>query len=326
MEIHAPYGTIKYTRDAAGNITQQEIEGGGGIVYRDSRSYDELNRLLNITSATRSQSFSYDNDDNLASSTDGRNNKTAMTWDDLQRLSSVTDAKNGVSKYSYENAQSIENPSSIADAKSNSTSYKYNGLGALLSLVSPDSGSHRAAYDANGNLLEQADARGNLITYTYDAINRPTTITYNADPGLNTTFNYDAPDNKGYLRFVENSYTKNYYSHNDVGNLTSLEQYIKEYYVYLNLYYSYDKANNLTQIKYSGTGSSNVVNYTYTNGQLDGVSLNGKSIAKITHLPFGPINKIVYSNGVTEDLSYNTDYSLKQQSLSNGLLDHEYSY
>jgi YD repeat-containing protein len=167
-EIQAPYGTIKYTRDNAGNITKQDIDGG---VYSEQRTYDEINRLLKITTAISTQTFSYDNDDNLATSTDGRNNKTSLAWDELQRLTQVTDAKNGATKYGYDNTQSIEDPTSITDAKGTNTLYKYNGLRNLLSLASPDSGTHTySAHDGNGNLLEQTDARGQLISYSYDQL------------------------------------------------------------------------------------------------------------------------------------------------------------
>ena len=46
-------------------------------------------------------------------------------------------------------------------------------LEMINSYTMPDGTKFSYVYDdANGNLLEQADARGNLITYTYDAINQ----------------------------------------------------------------------------------------------------------------------------------------------------------
>ena len=193
----------------------------------------------------------------------------------------------------------------------------------LLSLASPDSGSHHAAYDANGNLLEETDSFGHPIKYTYDALNRPISINYSSNQTQDTTFRYDYYTNsKGHLSNMDSGFFNNSYDYDARGNMTGNTQTIPLV-ASFNIGYAYDKADHMTHITYP---SSNNVEYTYTHGQLDGVILNGKSIAKISHLPFGPINKIVYGNGVTEDLSYNTDYSLKQQTLSNGLLDHTYSY
>jgi len=38
------------------------------------------------------------------------------------------------------------------------------------------------SYDVNGNLLARTDARGVMATYTYDALNRNTSVTYTSDP------------------------------------------------------------------------------------------------------------------------------------------------
>jgi len=38
------------------------------------------------------------------------------------------------------------------------------------------------SYDVNGNLQTRTDARGVVATYTYDALNRNTSITYTNDP------------------------------------------------------------------------------------------------------------------------------------------------
>ena len=57
------------------------------------------------------------------------------------------------------------------------TDYNYNGLGDLLQLQSPDTGSTQYGYDSAGNRSSQTDARGKTQTYSYDALNRLTQIT-----------------------------------------------------------------------------------------------------------------------------------------------------
>jgi YD repeat-containing protein len=45
-------------------------------------------------------------------------------------------------------------------------------------VTSPDSGTANATFDAAGNLKTRIDARGKTSTYSYDAQNRLTRITY----------------------------------------------------------------------------------------------------------------------------------------------------
>lgn len=322
MEIQGADGTIKYTRDNAGNITKTEISGAD-VTYADQRTYDEINRLLKITTAISTQSFSYDNDSNLQTMTDGRSNKTSYAYDALQRITQITNGKNGTVKYAYNNLKNTEYPETITDSKNNATIYQYNGLSNLLGLVSPDSGTHDySAYDGNGNLLEQTDARGQNISYSYDALNRPTTIAYASDSSLNTIFTYDSGKYAiGKLSMLKNGISTTNYSYDVRGNTTDEIQQIdgSDY----NLKYGYNKANQLTELTYpDGTK----VGYSYSNGRVNQVTINGKEFAKIEHIPFGGISQLNYANGVTETIEYNSDYSIKALRLSNNMLTREYSY
>lgn len=314
---------INYTRDDAGNVVLTYISGTSkGTTYTDSRVYDELNRLLRITTALTTINFSYDNSNNLSSRTDGRNHRTAFAYDELQRLTQITDAKNNPIKYTYDNSKNPDYPSSVTDSKGTKTLYEYNGLANLLKLASPDSGSHNyTAYDGNGNLLQQQDARGNSISYTYDELNRPKTITY-ADQSENTIFTYDNGSNSvGRLTKVQNGVSSNSYYYDEHGNTNMEVQKIDG--VDYSITYGYDKADHLTNIVYPSKAQ---VAYIYTHGELTKVLVNGKSVAEITHLPYGPIDHVTYGNGVSENIDYNTDYSIKQFQLSNGLINREYTY
>ena len=333
MQIKSASGTMRF-RWLAGKVIAIDIDcalnGLDGNCYSQQRGYDDLNRLSEVVSTIKSskpfyvkaQYFTYDNNNDLITSTDGKSNKTSFGWDELQRLSQVTDAKNGYTKYSYDNTQSISNPSGITDAKGSVTSYVNNGLDNLLKLISPDSGTHNyTAYDANGNLLSQADAKGQLVSYSYDALNRPKTINYSGDAGSNTIFTYDSGSNAvGRLTKVQTANSSNSYYYDARGNTLSDVQRIAgaDY----TIGYGYDKADNLTNIVYPSKAQ---VAYIYTSGQLSKILVNGKAI-NVTHLPFGPINNIEFPNGVSEKIGYNTDYSIKSINVSNDLMNREYSY
>ncbi|WP_180996772.1 RHS repeat domain-containing protein, partial [Xanthomonas citri] len=63
--------------------------------------------------------------------------------------------------------------------------------GDLVKLTSPDTGVTSYTYDSAGNRATQTDARGNTTAYSYDALNRPTKVTY-PTTSLNVTYTYDA--------------------------------------------------------------------------------------------------------------------------------------
>jgi RHS repeat-associated protein len=79
--------------------------------------------------------------------------------------------------------------------------FTYDSLSRLVASTNPESGAicygtisggtcQKNGYDANGNLIYRTDARGILITYTYDALNRLTQKTY-SDSTPTVTIAYD---------------------------------------------------------------------------------------------------------------------------------------
>ena len=78
----------------------------------------------------------------------------------------------------------------VNDPRALITDYTLDGLGNQLALTSPDSGATNALYDAAGNLKSKTDARVKVTTYSYDPLNRLTTI--NTAPIKNVTTNQSA--------------------------------------------------------------------------------------------------------------------------------------
>jgi RHS repeat-associated protein len=76
-------------------------------------------------------------------------------------------------------------------------SFNFDSLKRLTSATSPESGTTLYDYDPNGNLWHKTDARGIVITYEHDAINRITSRSYANEPAqLKTptaTYSYDNP-------------------------------------------------------------------------------------------------------------------------------------
>jgi RHS repeat-associated protein len=106
---------------------------------------------------------------------------------------------------------------------------------ALNTSGNPDNNSWTAGftYDNNGNAVTTTDAKGTTITNVYDALNRPTSRSYNDNPTTPTVYFYydgagldSVPDHsKGKLTKVSNSVSESRYTSFDLlGTLLSSEQ------------------------------------------------------------------------------------------------------
>ncbi|MFZ6028030.1 MAG: RHS repeat-associated core domain-containing protein, partial [Chloroflexota bacterium] len=82
---------------------------------------------------------------------------------------------------------------SRTDQLGQTTSYTYNGLGRITSIIDPQGAAAAFTYDANGNLLTATDALGNSTAYAYDGKGQIITITDAL--GRITTFTYDSQGN-----------------------------------------------------------------------------------------------------------------------------------
>ena len=76
----------------------------------------------------------------------------------------------------------------ITDPRSKGTIHTRNGFGDVVSLVSPDTGTTTFSYDSAGNVLTRKDAKGQIQTYHYDALNRLTDVSSSVSGESVTTF------------------------------------------------------------------------------------------------------------------------------------------
>src|SRR5690606_23092186 len=120
------------------------------------------------------------------------------------------------------------------------TSYTYNALGDLMQQVSPDTGTTTNSYDSGGNLATSTDARSKTATYTYDALNRLTSVTY---PDQTISYGYDSGTNqKGRLTQLTDASGSTSWSYDSHGRAMSRQQNMG---VTKTLGYAYDSAGRL---------------------------------------------------------------------------------
>jgi len=194
-----------YTLDAAGNRTKEQvITAAGTVVKSTSQAFNTLGQLTAITDGlnravfSASSADSYDGNGNLIHSADGLGVQRKQIFDGLNRLVSTlrnyqgtdTATANTQSVSSYD---ALDRMTGFSDPDGLNTTYDVDALNNVSATHSPDTGLTGRTFDVAGNIATSTDATGNSRAMTYDADNRPLTVSF-ADTSLNVQYKYDDAD------------------------------------------------------------------------------------------------------------------------------------
>ncbi len=287
---------ITYTYDDVGNKTREEVYDAQGILKKYLEfEYDHFNRLNKIKHPDNSYStFSYDaNGNRTIMEAVPAQVATVYVYDALNRLTKVMQAygtsTEAITEYQYD---AHDNLTVVKDAEGKITSYKYDDLGRLLEINSPDTGITAYTYDESGNVKTKTDARGVTVSYDYDALSRLTRIDFPADTDI--TYNYDeaaASHGRGRLTTVTDASGTTKYDYDGQGNIVEQRATIGNT-TYVTRY-EYNRNHELIKITYP---HGMVIEYQRNAiGNISSVSLNGDQIANgISYEPFGEFKAMYF--------------------------------
>lgn len=194
----APSGTPQNTTsfDALSRPVKV-VDGGGGEVDTSYSANDVLRTVLGSPNVARQEEF-----DGLGRLTSvceltthlAGNGACAQSAGQTGYWTKYTRSPLGEITHVVQNAQS---------ATTETRSFAFDELGRLTSETNPETGTTSYVYDSgacgftsNADLIERADAMGNVTCYAHDALHRVTTITYPSGPYAGVTppktFQYDA--------------------------------------------------------------------------------------------------------------------------------------
>lgn len=188
---------IEYTLDRAGNRKTEEIFNSLNVkVQTKSREYSNINRLFKEIGSTSDQvtqyplTDGYDGQGNVTKVIDPLGRTTRNEYDRLNRLKTTTNAEGdpavAVSQFEYNGLDALIK---VIDPRTLSTVYSVDGLGNLFCQVSPDTkttymgdscATGANGFDAAGNVLKRTDEKGQVTSFSYDALNRVQVITFGA--------------------------------------------------------------------------------------------------------------------------------------------------
>lgn len=246
-------------------------------------SYDALDRISSVEDALgRLTRFAYDPVGNLLALTDPKGNSTTFLYDELSRpirdiapdgsprilgydlngnLATLTDRNGHTATFSYD---ALDRPLEALYQDGTTLRYDWDPAGRLLAADDLAGGRVERSYDVLGRLISEISPTGSLV-YQYDALGRRTLRT---GPDGQTAYTYTQD---GQVESITNGAMRVSFDYDDGGRLTTA---LPPNNVTVN--YTYDVADQLTRIDYSGPGNfSDFREYAYdVSGRVTSVSGN----------------------------------------------------
>jgi RHS repeat-associated protein len=106
----------------------------------------------------------------------------SSTYNAQHETLTATDAAGQTTSYTYTaqgQVQTVTTPVRAGITENRTTTYAYDGDGYLQSITGPATGATTSTtYDDHGRVRTTTDADGYTVTYDYDAMDRPTKVTY----------------------------------------------------------------------------------------------------------------------------------------------------
>ncbi|HAS6975644.1 RHS repeat-associated core domain-containing protein [Vibrio cyclitrophicus] len=315
-------------RDLLGNIEQVELKDNSGIAHwKQLHSYTLNGWLSSTTNGTGNvYTYSYDKTANLTGKVDPSGNAYAYRYDGFSNLLQSIDPVNRATAMQYNDNALVTR---VTDPRGRRTYYSYNGYGDVLSVQSPDTGTAHYTYDKAGNLIGKTDAKGQVFTYHYDALNRLSSITVDGQPYASVTFSYDEPEAQhgvGQLTSITDASGVSKYSYTASGEIASQELIVDGRTLLTN--YTYDGAGQLASIEYPS--GRKAVYQRNVAGEVIGVTLkNGVNsrtlVSDLVRKPFGPVTDLTHGNGLWEERHYDMNYQLESVQVA-GAMHRSYLY
>ena len=221
-------GTMVSVTDALNHVTTYAYDANGNLLTQSDANgrttrfeYDALNRTIKrVLPLGMAELYTYDQVGNMVTLADFRGKQMSYDYDPLNRLVSRTpDPTLNEPKISFTYTPTGER-ATMTDG-SGTTTYTYDNQHRLTQKSTPQ-GALNYTYDAAGNLLSTASSNTNgvSVNYTYDVLNRISTVTDNRlTQGTTTSYTYDLVGNLA-TETLPNG-VQSVYTYNAVNRLTN---------------------------------------------------------------------------------------------------------
>lgn len=319
--------TAQTIYDERGNVEKQiqpYFSGSSGFESPDagklgnSFTYDALNRLLTIVNPLGTTSTEYRGWE--VTTTDPLGKPRTLAYDARGKLVRVDEKNSGDTYQTYYTNDPLGRLIQIKDAENNVRTFAYDSLGrqTFQSQLGSSTG-WSYEYDADGNQIKQTDPNGQVITSTYDELDRPLTqneLSYTYDQGQNAIGRLSSVSKSDYAHsFTYDLWGRVTADHKQIGPKT------------FDAAYTYDRIGAVTSMTYpDGT----LAEYSYSPAhQLSSVRVASQTFAdSFKYTPLAQVSQMTLGNGVTIENNYDPNqlYRLTSKTASNGLQNYSYTY
>ena len=269
--------------------------------------------------------------------------------DHLGRIIEVVEDPDGEdlhTRYLYNAAGDLERVQNAlyddSDPNANRLEIEYDAIGRKTGMDDPDMGSWTYSYYPNGELEQQTDANGQSIQFTYDAINRAVSKTYQnaVEPTPNVTYSYDQGINGIGLpyRTTNGDVTTTVTAYDPMGRETEVQKAIIGA-ATRTMSWTYDYAGRIQRLTYPHTDASPIfyVDYAFYSGTgllHSATGSDGTVYATMTgYQPSGKIGSLDFGNDAQAIYAYDgwtqrlTAYrSAMDQGTGSTIQDRAYGY
>lgn len=170
--------SVQATTDLSGTSAFNAIKTGSARTW--TYTYNNVGQVLTVTGprtdAADVTRFAYDASGNLASVTNALNQVTYLSNYDANRNVGMISERNGtVTTMAYTPRGWLSSRTVSAGGINQTTTYTYDGVGQVTSIMQPEGSVISYSYDDAHRLVAIADGKGNRITYSYDAMSNRVT-------------------------------------------------------------------------------------------------------------------------------------------------------
>ena len=254
----------------------------------------------------------------------------------MKRLKSAANPESGTTTYTYD---VLDNLTKVKQGTQTPRTFIYDSLKRLVQAVNPESGTIKYEYDDDGNLTKKIDPRKVTTTplvyvettFTYDALNRLTSKSYNDNTTANVLYKYDnqvlpagAPgatifqrgESTGRLVSVTYGGTAagTYYGYDSLGRV--IERVQRTDLVNYEVTASYNRSGAMATETYpavAGATDRRVVTHSFDGaGRLSSLTssatsyADGASVSAINYAAHGALDNETYGNNLLHQVDYNS--------------------